>query len=594
MNVERETQDESGADRERFERLGTELDQLRLERDLLSQTLGAVVDGVSVQAPDGSLLYVNQAAVRLIGFDSSEQLMAAPTSEVLARFDLLDEGARPLASSALPGRIAALEKRPAEAVVCWRVKATGDVRWSVINATPVFDPMGRLRFVVNIFRDITEMRRAHEAMQQARADAEAAQTRLMLLAEASTAFAEASLDYERLLEVIARRVGDVLGDGCIVRLLSPDRQSLSAAAFHDPNPEAREALNAVIAAGPIKVDEGFLGGVIRTGEPLLIREIDDSTARRNLPAAHGPFFDRFPLRSLLVAPLRVYGRAIGALVLVRHASDRPYGRDDLMLAQELSDRAALAIHAARSYAAERDARARTEAAMRAREELMATVSHDLRSPLGVINMAVNVLVESLPISDPEHRASKAISAVRGAAGRMQRLILDLLDLARLDAGTMPLERALHPVASLFRHTLDLFEPLAAEKSLQIEVAELGTDGAVLEVICDRDRILQVLSNLVGNAIKFTPPGHTITLGARAVDGSILMSVADTGHGIDSTALPRVFERYFQAQPDDRRGVGLGLAIARGIVEAHGGAMWIESSVGIGTTVFFTLPSKRPD
>jgi signal transduction histidine kinase len=169
---------------------------------------------------------------------------------------------------------------------------------------------------------------------------------------------------------------------------------------------------------------------------------------------------------------------------------------------------------------------------------------------------------------------------------MDALIQDLLDVARVGGGTLGLRRTEHPVGALVAEAVETLRPLVAAHDLEFAVA--GADDDVVACV-DGDRVIQVVSNLVGNAVKFTPAGGRVALDYAVVGGELRISVADTGTGIAAEQLPHVFGAFWQARHADRRGLGLGLAIARGIVEAHGGSIWVESTLGRGTTFVFSLP-----
>jgi PAS domain S-box-containing protein len=224
-------------------------------------------------------------------------------------------------------------------------------------------------------------------------------------------------------------------------------------------------------------------------------------------------------------------------------------------------------------------------ALRAREDLLAIVSHDLRNPLGVVLASTALLLKSNLPPDKQERARRQVEAIQRAGNRMNRLIRDLLDFASIQAGRLSVSLRPQDVAAMVNEVLEVTEPLAAGKSLRL-TSDVAPD---LAIRCDHDRVIQLFSNLVGNAVKFTNEGGAISV--RAVpDGDVVrFSVTDTGPGISAEELPHVFDRYYQAQRRNRDGIGLGLSIARGIVEAHGGRIWVESEEGKGSTFFFTLP-----
>lgn len=234
---------------------------------------------------------------------------------------------------------------------------------------------------------------------------------------------------------------------------------------------------------------------------------------------------------------------------------------------------------------ERQARAAAEAATRARDDVLRVVSHDLGNSLSAIVVTTSVLLRTLPEQDADTR--KRITGIRHLAEQMQRLRQDLLDVASIEAGALSIERGARESGALIGEAIEYFAPLAADKGL---VLENRVPDGLPAVLIDRERILQVLANLLGNAIKFTPTGGRVVLGAKAVPDGVRVSVADTGPGISAEDLPHVFDRFWKTRYGNRQGAGLGLAIARGIVEAHGGTIGVESTPGAGSTFGFTLPA----
>ncbi|MDB4890945.1 MAG: Two-component hybrid sensor and regulator [Gemmatimonadetes bacterium] len=230
-----------------------------------------------------------------------------------------------------------------------------------------------------------------------------------------------------------------------------------------------------------------------------------------------------------------------------------------------------------------DARAvEAQAASAAREEVLRIVAHDLRNPLSTILMAADLLGE--PSMTEESRAKQA-AVVKRTGARMNRLIHDLLNVARLDTGRMTVEVGDVDPVQLIANAVELMQPLANEASISL-VAD--ATEPLPHVSADAERIGQVFSNLIGNAIKFTPAGGTITLRAELADARVWFSVTDTGAGIPPEQLEQVFGQFWQGRKTDRRGIGLGLTIARGIVEAHGGTIGVDSEVGVGTRFWFGL------
>jgi signal transduction histidine kinase len=219
----------------------------------------------------------------------------------------------------------------------------------------------------------------------------------------------------------------------------------------------------------------------------------------------------------------------------------------------------------------------------AREEILRIVAHDLRNPLNTIHMATSLLIEE---PGPETARVSQLRIIQRSGERMNRLIQDLLSVTTIEAGRLSIAARKMPVPELFREASEMLEPIVREKSISF-VVNVADD--LPAVRADPARVLQVLSNLVGNAVKFTPAGGSITLSAARSSGRVVCSVTDTGPGIPPAQIPRLFGKFWQAKRGDGRGVGLGLAIARGIVEAHGGTIDVKSEVGRGSVFSFGLP-----
>ncbi len=226
-------------------------------------------------------------------------------------------------------------------------------------------------------------------------------------------------------------------------------------------------------------------------------------------------------------------------------------------------------------------------AIRSRDSMMAIVAHDLLNPLGSIILGAGQLLGTLPRDAARNRRQADI--VCRSARRMERLVRDLLDFASIEGGHLALDFQSWNAVSLIVESVELQEPAAGEKSQSLK-AEIGTvaDHAMIE--CDRGRMLQVLTNIIGNAVKFTPTGGRIVVRADEVSDRIRIAVSDSGPGIPADSLPKLFDAYWGGEASAREGgSGLGLFIAKGLVEAHGGKVWIQSWPRTGTTVYLELP-----
>jgi signal transduction histidine kinase len=282
-------------------------------------------------------------------------------------------------------------------------------------------------------------------------------------------------------------------------------------------------------------------------------------------------------RSIMIAPLTSTAGTLGAVVFASSTPGR-YGPRDLSLAVELAHRAALAIENARLY----------EAAQRAkqmRDDVLGIVAHDVRNPLGSIQVAATLLQRQLHEAGLE-RSQKQVENILRSTQRANRLIQDLLDVTRIEAGALSIAREARSVQEIIVEAVESQRLLATASSIELQI---DARPNLPQIWADRDRLLQVLENLVGNAIKFTAPGGRVTVGAAPRAGEVLFWVADTGQGIPSEHLAHVFDRFWQAKKAERRGAGLGLPICKGIVEAHAGRIWVESVTGQGSTFYFTIP-----
>jgi signal transduction histidine kinase len=320
---------------------------------------------------------------------------------------------------------------------------------------------------------------------------------------------------------------------------------------------------------------------IRTNREIWIGSAAEYLERYPWASAQlGPDDD---LHALCAIPLIHAGETIGALAM-GFPQPEAFGVVDRAFTLLMAQATAAALHRAWSFDAERQMRSDAELLARAREEALAIVAHDLRNPLNLINNTTQLLLEEvLPLA----RQKAMLGVATRAAKQMNRLIGDLLDTVRLKAGRLSLDVEDVGVDEILHQTEETFQPIAERKHVRLDV--VPPEGHE-RVRADPLRVSQIVGNLLGNALKFTPAYGLVTLRATARDGSVVFQVHDTGPGIPAEHLEHLFEKFWQARPTDHRGAGLGLAIAQGLVEAHGGKMWVESAVGAGSTFTFTMPT----
>jgi signal transduction histidine kinase len=408
--------------------------------------------------------------------------------------------------------------------------------------------------------------------------------RWRFLADAS-AVLDASLDVEETLASTVRLAVPEVADYCVVALRGEDGSCRWAQGAHG-DAAGRGMLDRARDRFPLPASSGHpLAKAMRTDAAEIIRV---QRERGNLESAGmaGPG----PLApvSAIVVPMIAGGRTLGAIFFAATArSQRRYSGRDLELATDVGRRAGSAIDHALLYRA-------AEEAARLRENLMAIVAHDLKNPVAIIDLALRVLVEDgqahVAESGQRKIARHAIGAIQRAAGRMYRIIHDLLEVARTDAGQLPVDVAPTDPATLVADAVDSHSTLADSRGVTLHTVHAPEMPAAL---ADRERIAQVFSNLVGNALQFTPRGGRVTIGASDTDAGVRFVVEDEGPGIAAEHRARVFDRFWQAQNKNRTGSGLGLAIAKAIVEAHGGHIGVESTPGAGARFHFTLPAAPP-
>jgi len=437
--------------------------------------------------------------------------------------------------------------------------------------------VGGRRFFTAVLRDETERTRLLRAERVARADAQVAERRATFLAEAS-ALLDQSLDTEVTLATVARLAIPLLADCTVIDVVMPDASMRRLGAAHiDP---AMTATMEALRDFPRDDARPFLTRhTLQTGEVLRIAHVtEEDLAQLTQGAEHDRLVRSLRPASMLVLPLRQRERILGAMGFVRCERPRPYTDGEVRLASELAHRAAQAVENARLYGVARGA-------IRARDDMLAVVSHDLRNPLAAISMCITTLIERPPESP--NKTLEILGTVQDSVQWMNRIIQDLLDMASIDGGRLSMQMTPTPVEAIVASVRPMLDALAHRHAFGILVSP-----GLPDVAADSARIAQVLANLVGNAVKFTPAGGAIAVRVERDGAStVRFTVTDRGAGIPASAMPHIFERFWHDKRDSGlSGTGLGLAIAKGIVEAHGGEIGAMSPEGQGATIWFTVPT----
>jgi PAS domain S-box-containing protein len=389
-----------------------------------------------------------------------------------------------------------------------------------------------------------------------------------------------SLDLDTTLSSVADCAVGFLADYCVLDVRDPGggvrRIRAVAGAGRDPEP-ARVLQD-------IELDRDrphLMSRALLEGEPELVGEV---TQEHLESLAQGPqhlqALQGLEAVSYMVVPLSARGRELGALLLVASKGRRRYDEKDLALAREVGARAGIAVDNAELYRS-------AQRAIQARDDILGVVSHDLGNPLQAVFIGLEALER---VAGGGEKEEYYLSAMRRSADLMQRLIHELLEVRRMEEGQLSLTLEPEALAPLVSEALGVIDPLARVKSVTLADRTGETDLPLVRI--DRDRVLQVLSNLIGNAVKHTPHHGTVGITARAGAGNeVQVSISDTGSGIPPEHHAQVFERFWRAEKTGGKGIGLGLAIAKGIVHSHGGRIWVESEEGSGSTFHFTLPAE---
>ena len=438
------------------------------------------------------------------------------------------------------------------------------------------EPNGR-RVFSGFVRDVSERVRYERDLEAARAaavaarhQAEAALRELRAIGRITDVAIGRSTYDEMLHELLARLSEELSVDEASVLLVDDASRSLVMSATHGPSELADPTKR-------IPIGSGIAGRVAATGEPVVIEDLSRTEVVGTRLAAQ--------MSSTAVVPVRNENRVVGVL-RVSSRERRAFGPEDIRLLEIVADRMAGALARTRLFEAERRAREEAEQARHARDEVLSIVSHDLRNPVSTVAMSAALLRDpELTLSDEERLVQ--LDVIARSAERMHRLIRDLLDVARIERGSLTIDCRCHDAGALAAEACDSFQGVAQEKSLVLgyEVA----DG-LPKVYVDRDRILQALSNFLNNSVKFTPAGGRVVVTVRgAPDRGVRFDVTDTGPGIAPDELPHVFTRFWQARRTAHLGTGLGLSIVKGIAVAHRGTVDVQSEVGHGSTFSLVLP-----
>ena len=420
--------------------------------------------------------------------------------------------------------------------------------------------------------------REHELARQAE--------HLRVVAESSRAFAASTADIHQLLTLVAETLGTRIGDNCAVRLLEHGGTLRAQNTIYLPDPQRRKMALELLTREPQRAGEGISGKVAETGETVLMPHVDTAALVAQSPERFRPLVELLGVSSLLAVPLRVSGRVIGVVTLTRGPGSAPFGEDDQRLAEDLTDRAALAFENATLLCdLEQRVSLRTAALEDANRELESfsySVSHDLRTPLRAIDGFSQALLSDYGGALDE-QARHYLERIRAGALRMSTLIDDLLELARIKRAEVKKERV--DLSELARGVVEELQKREPSRQVEVQI-EPG-----LHVLGDPRLCLLALENLLGNAWKFTSRrAHArIELGRCTEQGKTCFFVRDNGAGFDMEQAHRLFTPFHRLHHrSDFEGTGVGLATVQRIVAHHGGSISAHAQLDQGATFTFSL------
>ena len=545
----------------------------RLERDLrLSEAKSSGILSISADAvisidENQRVTLFNEGAEKIFGYSKAEVIGASLDMLIPERFRTIHRGhiARFAAGQATARRMG----HGLSAIFGLRKNGQEFPADAAISRLEV----GGKRILTVVLRDVTDQKRLENEER--------------FLADVGAVLAS-TLNYEDTLRNIAQLAVRDLADFCSVDIVDQDGRVRRLKVL-SRDPSKSWICDLLMQVGLDRNKSSLVRSVLENQKTVHIERLSaEMVASFSQSEEHLRVVRAVDPKSAMAVPLLVHGRLVGVISFVSSSTNRLYGQADVRVAEELALRAALSIENARLFS-------EAQSAIKTREDVLAVVSHDLGNPLSNIHLAVHFLSRFERID--EKKVREFIDKVQRSADEMKALIADLLDFARIQSGTFSIVSSTETLSHVVMPVIDRLRPLAEAKRQTLEV---DLPSRLPEVVVDARRIGQVVSNLVGNAIKFTPQKGAIRVSARERDHQIVVSVTDTGPGVPEEHLQKIFDRFWQAPGTKYKGSGLGLSIAKGIVQAHGGAIWAESQFGKGSSFFFTLPlvdvdtTKRSD
>lgn len=446
----------------------------------------------------------------------------------------------------------------------------GSAHWIEARGEMFFDDSGRPAYMAGVSVDITRQKRSEQDSR--------------FLAHASNELAQL-IDPQSTLDRLAYLAVPFFADWCAIDMLEGDDALHRVAVAHVDPSKVKLAMEIHRRFPPDPNLSQGIWSVVRTGRPQMIHELTDEILNQHIKEPERlAIMRKIGLRSFMSVPLTAHGKTMGVITFFGAESGRRYEQADLILAEELARRAAIAIESAMLYRAVKESD-------QAKDVFLATLSHELRNPLAAIVNALNLLTIT---TDDTEKVTKYIKMMERQAGHLTHLVDDLMDISRISTGKVELKKEASSLAGILNNAIETCRTQMEKGGHRLS---LSLPGEATPIHADPVRLTQVFSNLLSNATKYTPAGGQITATLEHVDSEYVISIRDTGVGIPSDMLKDVFKLFTQvSQPlqCSQGGLGIGLALVEGIVSLHGGKVTAYSDgLGKGSTFTVRLPLKMP-
>jgi PAS domain S-box-containing protein len=501
------------------------MDRLLNSREQLLILLNTLADGVTAEDKTGKLIYANQAAAQTLVYESPDNLLGTSIADVLQKFEITDESGQVIELDRFPVQLALQGIHSPDTTFRFRERGTGRDHWLVLKSRPAFNESGDVHFVVNVLQDVTEIKQSAQALQE----------------------------NQHRLQAIFDNTDDA------ILLTNNDAQ------FIDAN-------RAAVALTGYSYDELLQLHVWDITPELGLKEGKDLWQLfSNSERQEGEYV----VRRKDGTTVDVEYRAVANIVPGMHLS----------VLHDVSERKQIERQRQILFEQERTARLKAEQADELKLKFLAMISHELRTPLTSIKGFASTLLADDVTWDADSQQD-FLAIIDQEANKLTDLVEQLLDVSRLHAQTLRITPTTQPLNQAFDTAMPQLQQITTHHQLQMNIP-----GTLPLVSFDAHRIAQVVVNLVDNATKYSPRGSRITLTVTQQNSSVKVTVADEGVGIPVDERDMVFEAFRQVERHNKgqKGAGLGLAICKGLVEAHGGQIWVEDQPPPGTTISFTLP-----